>query len=94
MTIKRIPTTCAKAPLAIYETSAARCETVKGRPVVYVDGLAYKPDLYIWARFSKTVRDALERRGISSLSELTEERDKTLRSVAWDDMQRYINGGE
>jgi len=92
MSHKRIPTTCSKALLALYASSDVECVTLNNRPLVYVDGLEYKPDLLRWATFSKRVRDELERRGITVLSGLTELNDKTMRSIAWDDMQRYING--
>lgn len=83
-----------RTPLWVYASSHIQCVTLNHRPLVYVDGVKYKPDLLRWAQQRKSVRDELERRGITVLSGLTELNEKTMRSVAWNDMQRYINGDE
>ena len=102
MTIKRIPILrhsyimeqSLPSTLIISARDTVECVTVNGIPRVHVNGTTYVPRLEAWAKQREGVQAELERRGINSLSELTEEREKTLRSVAWDDMQRYINGGE
>lgn len=79
----------------VYTGMVEECVTVNGVPRIHtVTGMSFSPDLHRWAQQRDGVRRRCEAAGIRGLSELTELDDKTMRSIAWDDMQRYIAGGE
>lgn len=94
--MKSIPVLESPKILRFDDSTAIECVTVNGVPRIHVPygRGAYSPALFAWAQQRESVQAELDRRGIRSLSELTEEREKTMRTVAWQDMQRYINGGE
>lgn len=80
--------------LIISTRDTVECLTINGIPRVHVNGTTYAPRLEAWVNQRASVQAELKRRGITSLSELTEEREKTMKTIAWQDMQRYIAGEE
>jgi len=94
MSHKQVPVLEPPKTLRLYEDMAVGCATVNGIPRIYIPyGVGvYTPALFAWAQQRQSVRDELAARGITVLSGMTELNDKTMRSIAWDDMQRYING--
>lgn len=87
---------------ALLEASHALvADTRNGIPIIYVflkaDELpiTLKPDLMTWAQRQRddkrsTLHHELDRRSMLNLSELGEERLKTVMSLAWDDIKRAM----
>lgn len=95
MTIKQVPVLELPKALHIHDDMIVQCSTANGLPRIYVmHAGTYIPDLHRWAQQRESVRQRCEAAGIRGLSELGEVKDKTMRTIAWDDMQQYINGGE
>lgn len=91
--IKNVPVLEPPKTLWLRADMTVECVTINGLPRIHVRrGGEYSPALFAWAQRRQSVRDELERRGITVLSGMTELNDKTMRSIAWDDMQRYIAG--
>jgi len=92
---KQVPVLEPPKMLHIHDDMTVQCVTANGLPRIYVmHAGTYIPDLHKWAQQRESVRQRCEAAGIRGLSELPEGLDKTMRMIAWDDMQRYIAGGE
>jgi len=90
---RQVPVLESPKTLHIHDDMIVQCTTANGAPRIYVmHAGTYIPDLHRWAQQREGVRQRCEAAGIRGLSELPEGLDKTMRSIAWDDMQRYIAG--